>query len=106
MPCGDPGSYISARPRPFIGERPGARRRQRPIWQGSGYECAAAAEQLVSAGHDLDAVMKYTPRQLQAFLFIASKRRQRELAEMLQISTLAARGEEKAVREQLRALGE
>jgi hypothetical protein len=46
--------------------------------------------------------MDYTPRQLQAFLFLASKRRQRELREQLHLSTLAARGDEKAVRDQLR----
>jgi hypothetical protein len=48
--------------------------------------------------------MEYTPRQLQAFLFLASKRRQCELREQLHINTLAARGEEKAVREALRDL--
>jgi hypothetical protein len=46
--------------------------------------------------------MQYTPRQLQAFLFLASKRRQRELREELHMTTLAARGDEKAVRQQLR----
>jgi hypothetical protein len=46
--------------------------------------------------------MNYTPRQLQAFLFLAAKRRQRELREQLHLNTLAARGEEKAVRNQLR----
>jgi hypothetical protein len=46
--------------------------------------------------------MEYTPRQLQAFLFLASRRRQQELREELHISTLAARGDEKAVRSQLR----
>jgi hypothetical protein len=46
--------------------------------------------------------MNYTPRQLQAFLFLAGKRRQRELSEQLHANTLAARGDEKAVRAQLR----
>jgi hypothetical protein len=47
--------------------------------------------------------MGYSPRQLDAFLFLASKRRQRELREELHVNTLAARGDEKAVHNQLRA---
>jgi hypothetical protein len=50
--------------------------------------------------------MSYTPRQLQAYLFLAGKRRQRELAEQLHLNTLAARGDERAVRAQLRAFDE
>lgn len=46
--------------------------------------------------------MDYTPIQAEAFVFIAQKRRARELAEQLQTNLLAARGEEKAIREQLR----
>jgi hypothetical protein len=46
--------------------------------------------------------MEMTPRQLQAFLFLAGKRRQRELSEQLQVTLLGARGEEKAIRERLR----
>jgi hypothetical protein len=46
--------------------------------------------------------MQYTPRQLQAFLFLARKRRQRELREQLYASTLAAHGDEKAIQRQLR----
>lgn len=48
--------------------------------------------------------MDYTPRQLQAFVFIVEKRRQRDLGEHLQVNTLAARGDEKAVRAYLKAL--
>jgi hypothetical protein len=47
--------------------------------------------------------MGYSPRQLQAFLFLARKRRQHELSEELYVNTLAARGDEKAVRGQLKA---
>jgi hypothetical protein len=43
--------------------------------------------------------MDYTPQQIAAFVFIAGKRRQRELAAQLHINTLAARGDEKALRE-------
>jgi len=46
--------------------------------------------------------MDYTPIQLQAFVFIAQKRRARELGEQLQANLLAARGDEKAIRTQLR----
>ena len=46
--------------------------------------------------------MQYTPRQLQAFLFLAAKRRQAELRDELHMSALAARGDEKTIRTQLR----
>lgn len=46
--------------------------------------------------------MQYTPRQLQAFLVIACKRRQGELREQLQVNTLAASGDQKTIRQQLR----
>jgi hypothetical protein len=46
--------------------------------------------------------MNYTPRQLEAFVFLASKRRARELREELQVNALAAQGSEKAIRGQLR----
>ena len=46
--------------------------------------------------------MEMTPPQLDAFLFLAGKRRQQELREELHMHTLAARGDEKAVRSQLR----
>lgn len=46
--------------------------------------------------------MSYTPKQLAAFLFLAEKRRQQELRQQLHTNTLAARGDEKAVRSQLR----
>lgn len=46
--------------------------------------------------------MDYTPRQLQAFVVIAEQRRREELRLQLFVGTLAARGEERAVREQLK----
>jgi hypothetical protein len=46
--------------------------------------------------------MDYTPRQLQAFLVIAQHRRQEDLSQQLVVGTLAARGEEKAIRKQLK----
>jgi len=46
--------------------------------------------------------MDYTPRQLQAFTFIAQRRRQREMSDALHLNALAARADEKTIREQLR----
>jgi hypothetical protein len=46
--------------------------------------------------------MRYTPKMLQAYLFIAGKRRRRELRELLYLTTLGSRGEERAVTRQLR----
>ncbi len=48
--------------------------------------------------------MDYTPRQLEAFWFIAQRRRLRERGEQLHDNTLAARGDEKTIRNQLREL--
>jgi hypothetical protein len=42
--------------------------------------------------------MEMTPRQLNAFLFLATKRRQRELRELLHLQRLAAHGDERAIR--------
>jgi hypothetical protein len=47
--------------------------------------------------------MDYTPRQLQAFVFLAGKRRQRELGELLHVNTLGSRGDEKTIRATLRS---
>lgn len=46
--------------------------------------------------------MDYTPRQTLAFLVIATKRRQEDLRQQLIVGLLAARGEDKAVRAQLK----
>jgi len=46
--------------------------------------------------------MGYTPRQLQALLAIAGHRKQQELSELLSLHALAAQGEQKAIREQLK----
>jgi hypothetical protein len=50
--------------------------------------------------------MEYSPRQLTAFLFMASKRRQRELREQFHVAALAARGEPEAVRALMRQLAD
>lgn len=46
--------------------------------------------------------MAMTPRQLQAFLFLAGKRRQQELREQLHATALGAQGDPAAIRAQLR----
>jgi len=46
--------------------------------------------------------MGYTPRQTQAFLIIARSRQHHELSQQLVLGSLAARGDEKAVRAQLK----
>lgn len=57
---------------------------------------------MIAAGHPPAVVWKYTPRQMHAFLFIAGKRRERERRELLALHALAARGDPKAVRKQLK----
>jgi hypothetical protein len=57
---------------------------------------------LIAAGHNPHSVMDYTPRQLQAFLFLAEQRRRRDLGEQLHVNLLAARGDEQTIRKQLR----
>jgi len=47
-------------------------------------------------------VWHYTPRQMQAFLFIASRRRQREQRELLALYAMATRGEAKNIKKALR----
>jgi hypothetical protein len=46
--------------------------------------------------------MSYTPRQLQAFLFLAQQRRQHDLRDLLQLNALAARGDANTLRRQLK----
>lgn len=48
--------------------------------------------------------MEYTPRQLQAFEFIAERRRKNDLSWQLVLGSLAAHGDGKAIREQLKEL--
>jgi hypothetical protein len=48
--------------------------------------------------------MDYTPIQLQAFWFIAHRRRLREMSEQLHINALAARGDEGSIQKHLREL--
>ena len=46
--------------------------------------------------------MDYTPRQLQALLAIANDRKRQEMGDLLSLHALAAQGEPKAIREQLK----
>jgi hypothetical protein len=109
LPAGDPRPDDAERARPFFRstDKPAKRRRRRrPQWQGSGYEYAAVAEQLIALGHNPVDVMDYTPRQAAAFVTIAMHRRRRELAEQLHIATVAAHGDAKAIRETLKELAD
>ena len=47
----------------------------------------------------------YSPRQVAGFVALAALRRKGEMADRLAINTMAARGEPKAVKEQLKNLG-
>lgn len=53
-------------------------------------------------GHPPAAVWKYTPRQMHAFLFIASKRHQREQREYLALTAMASQGDPKAIQKALK----
>lgn len=57
---------------------------------------------MIALGHPPREVWDYTPRQAWAFLFLARERRKSEMAEALGLHTLAARGDEKAVREAIK----
>lgn len=57
-------------------------------------------------GHPPGDVMDYTPRQISAFVVIASERRRRDLAEQLQINTVAAQGTKDAIRGTLKELSD
>jgi hypothetical protein len=59
---------------------------------------------LIAAGHPPREVMEYTPRQIQAFGFIAERRRKGDLAWTLVVSRVAAHGDEKDNRAQLKEL--
>jgi len=56
----------------------------------------------VAAGHPPAAVWQYTPRQMQAYLFIAGRRRMREQKELLALYAMATRGESRDIRKALR----
>jgi hypothetical protein len=46
--------------------------------------------------------MEYTPRQMWALLALAAHRKQLEMAGQLSLNALAAQGDSKAIREQLK----
>jgi len=48
--------------------------------------------------------MDYTPRQIEALLFIARRRRNAELAELLALQALAASGDRDKIRAQVEKL--
>lgn len=61
---------------------------------------------MIAFGHNSSAVMDYSPKQLAAFLTIATARRRRELAEQLNVQTLAAQGDAKAMKDTLKELSD
>jgi hypothetical protein len=46
--------------------------------------------------------MEYTPKQIDAYAFIAARRREAEMREELHVNTLATRGDTNAIRRQMR----
>ena len=56
----------------------------------------------MAAGHPPAAVWQYTPRQMQAYLFIAGRRQMREQKELLALYAMATRGESRDIRKALR----
>jgi hypothetical protein len=65
---------------------------------------AEAFDALIGFNYRPMEVWAMTPRQIAASLKLASKRHRRELAEQLNIQTLAARGDPNAVEKQFGAL--
>lgn len=61
-------------------------------------------ELLISLGHNADDVWGYTPRRINAFVKLASKRVARDQASNLSLSALAARGDPKDIKRQLKEL--
>lgn len=64
---------------------------------GPGYEIARAVEQLISMGHPAQEAWEYTPRQLEAWSQLASRRKLREAGEFIANVAMGSRGEEKLV---------
>src|SRR3954470_154625 len=107
----DPGTDVPRRARPFFrqagqadGARPTLAKRRRRGWQGAGYEFAAAADELIALGHRGAEVMDYTPRQVESWLFIARRRRDRDVADDLQMHALAAQGSAKQINDKAKRL--
>ncbi len=90
---------------PFRREADGAgahpRRRRRSIRYGAGFDVAAAIDALIGANYPPADVWAMTPRQIAGSLYFARRRRQREAAENLALTALAARGEPRELKRQL-----
>lgn len=56
----------------------------------------------MGAGHSFDAVVGYTPRQVEGLLFLAERRKRKEAALALTIATTGSRGEQSVVKKQLK----
>lgn len=53
---------------------------------------------MIASGHDYRQVMSYTPKQIDAFVTIATARRRRELFDALVVQRVANHGDRDAVR--------
>lgn len=62
-----------------------------------------AMEALIALNHPPEAVRKYTPRNSEAWLFVARKRREGELKELLAVFRLATQGDKNSIDKVLKA---
>lgn len=53
-------------------------------------------------GHSAQDVWNYTPRRIQASIFLATKRHRRRLSEDLSVGSMASRGDPRVVRRQIK----
>ena len=102
----DPAADPAEGYRPFRREADGARGRprRRSIRYGAGFEIAEAIDALIGANYPPADVWAMTPRQIAGSLYFARRRRQREAAEQLALSALAARGEPRELKRQIETL--
>jgi hypothetical protein len=63
-----------------------------------------AAADLIAAGQSEEWVFGLTPRQLGAHAFLGERRRIRDLVDSIAAATMGARGEERALKEQIKKL--
>lgn len=52
---------------------------------------------MINAGHPVKAVWSYTPKQIDAYLFLAERRKKKEAAMALSIAASGARGDPRTV---------
>jgi hypothetical protein len=84
--------------------RSGARPRRRSIRYGAGFEVAEAIDALIAANYPRAEGWAMIPREIVASLYFAERRRKREAAEQLALGALAARGEPRTLKQQIKNL--